>query len=551
MKEKICMSCMNMVPDGALSCPACGYDGSQKNPEICLYIGKRLGSRYVVGKLLESDGDTAVYAGYDVQLARRIEIREFLPVGGCFRNKETGRLLPKTGAELHYKTSLMDFCDLYKNLKKLTYEEGIVRTLDFFEDNQTAYAVLEIFESVTLKEFLSLKNGMVTYEQCSAILQPVFNALNSIHSVHLTHRGVSPDTILVSRTGEVKLSGFATTSVRTKGTDFASRLFPGYSAPEQYSTTTWQSAATDVYGLAATIYRCVTGTVPQDSDQRRMYDNLMPPASLNSTVPLWVSNALMMAMLVDQQTRTQTILGFRQTLSDSALRPAVPSGYEEEEPAEETSYEQYPAAMPRDDRPARDSSRAAPRALKIIAIISASFFVLMIAVYFLLIAIKSSTSGNPVDDIPDFSDYLVVPNYIGKTLDEADGNFDVYNFVFEIETIFSEGDPEGMIVGTSPPPNSTAKKGDTIIIYINMTKVVKMESFIGLTIENAEMLLKELGIGKNNYEMLSEESTLGYNFTVYKQSVEPGEEFNVNTDMITLTIAINDEQEVIEEEDLE
>ena len=540
---------MNMVPAGAASCPTCGYNGSQQNPEICLNIGWRLGNRYVIGRMLESEGDSISYAGYDVQLAKTVEIREFLPIGGCQRIKETGRLLPKSGAELHYKTSLMDFSDLYKNLRKLTYEEGIVKTIDFFEDNQTAYAVLEIFNAVTLKEFLNLKSGVITFEQSKAILGPVFDALNSIHSVNLTHRGISPDTILVSRTGEVKLSGFATTSVRTKGTDFASKLYAGYSAPEQYSTTMWQSTATDVYSLAAVIYRCVTGTVPQDADQRRMYDNLIAPAQLNSTVPQWASQAVMMAMLVDQQVRTQTILGFKQAITADRQRQGeeTPGGQQRPENSasprrpQTTDVPEIPSRREQTSSGPAVSERTG-RTLKILLVIAASFFALMIAIYFLLIAIKTSTAGGGSGEIPEFSDYLTVPDYLGKTLDEVSGKLDVYNFMFEIETVFSEGDPEGLIVGTLPPPGSTAREGDTIILYVNMTKIVTMISFEGLTLENSEMLLKDLGIGKNNYQIVTEETTLGYNYTVFKQSVEPEEEFNVNTDMLILTIAIRPEE---------
>ncbi|MCL1830875.1 MAG: hypothetical protein FWG21_05535, partial [Oscillospiraceae bacterium] len=146
MNEKICMSCMNMVPGDASSCGHCGYNGSQQNSAIHLPIGYRLNNRYVVGRVEVSEGDSTFYAGYCLQSSKRVELREFLPINGCNRNPESKQIIPKAGAELHYKTSLMDFSDLYRNLRKLTYEEGLVQTLDYFELNQTAYAVLEYFD---------------------------------------------------------------------------------------------------------------------------------------------------------------------------------------------------------------------------------------------------------------------------------------------------------------------------------------------------------------------------------------------------------------------
>ena len=531
MNEKICMSCMNLVSKDASSCSYCGYNGSQQNPEIYLPIGYRLNNRYVIGRVEITEGDSTFYAGYDLQSSKRVEVREFLPVHGCSRNEETKQLIPKTGAELHYKTSLMDFSDLYKNLRKLSYEEAIVQTVDYFELNQTAYAVLEYFDGVTLREFLGLKSGIITFEQCMSIMDSIFDALNSIHSVNLTHRGVSPETIIISRTGEIKLFGFATTSVRTKGTDFACKLFSGYSAPEQYSTSMWQSTATDVYGLAASFYRCITGTAPQDADQRRVYDNLIPATELNSTIPAHVSKALMMAMLVDQQARTQTILAFKQMLTSAA---------EERQPQLEKVEEQQEEYQ-REDA-IEDIDEVTPkrryRGVKSLMVFSIIIFVLMLGVYFVLRGIGSKAGISNSSSL-DFDDYLTVPSYSGRMLYELNGKFDTQNFILEIEPIFSLGEPEGKIINVSPPENSTIKKGDVITLYVNMTRVITMVDFTGLTYENAEMTLKELGIGKDNYQIIQEEAKDEYDYTVFMQSVEPGEEFNVQKDIIILTIAIN------------
>ena len=536
MNEKICMSCMNMVPVDAASCSHCGYNGSQQNPAIYLPIGYRLNNRYVVGRVENTEGDTAFYAGYDMQATKRVEVREFLPINGCSRNQETKQLIPKVGAELHYKTSLMDFSDLYKNLKKLTYEDGIVKTLDYFELNQTAYSVLEYFDGVTLRDFLGLKSGLITWEQCLSIMTPIFSALNSIHSVNLTHRGVSPETIILSRNGDVKLFGFATTSVRTKGTDFACKLYSGYSAPEQYSTSMWQSTATDVYSMAATIYRCITGTVPQDADQRKVYDNLVPAAELNSTIPSRVSKALMMAMLVDQQARTQTILGFKQNIISTAEEKIVPQVSTDTNTGEINLPQEETVTEREETEPIRGR-----KLLKGLAIFSVSIFALMVAVFFILKGIGNKTRDidNPENLV--FSNILTVPNYTGGMLNELNGTFDTQNFNFVIEPIFHAGEPEGKIISTSPPENSTIKRGDTITLYVNMTRIVTMVDFTGLTYENSELTLKELGIGKDNYEILQVETKDEYDYTVFKQSVEPGEEFNVQKDFLTLTIAINPE----------
>ncbi|MDO4566671.1 MAG: protein kinase, partial [Oscillospiraceae bacterium] len=234
--QKLCMSCMRAVPAGSGECPHCSYNGSQRNPSVCLPIGCRLAGKYVVGRRLEDDGSSVSYIAYDISKKTPVELREFLPHGGCQR--EDHLLQAKPGAELHYKTALMDFCELYRSLLKISELPSLIPVLDFFEANGTAYAVFERFEGgISLKKFLSMSGGSLPFDKCFKLLGPVLDALEAIHSVNLIHRGVSPETIFVNRNGDVKLGGFATSSVRTKDAELKSKMQSGYSAPEQYSTT--------------------------------------------------------------------------------------------------------------------------------------------------------------------------------------------------------------------------------------------------------------------------------------------------------------------------
>ena len=538
-ENKICISCMNQVSANAAACPSCGYDGSTNNPEIGLKIGYRLNARYVVGALKVNDGDSVSYIGYDVSLAKKVEIREFLPVNGCSRDKESAALVPKQGAELHYKTSLMDFSDLFRNLKKLTYEDGIVKILDFFEENNTAYAVIEYFEAMTLREFLGIKSGLITWEQCNIIMEPIFNALNSIHSVNLIHRGVSPETIMISKDGEIKLSGFATTSVRTKGTDVVAKLFLGYSSPEQYSTTMWQSTAADVYGLAATIYRCITGTAPQEADQRRMYDNLAAPFEINSTIPMQISRAIMLAMLVDQNSRIQTVLGFKQMLSGEggfAAERQIPTVQKTE------SFDTPDLSVQNDWNPEEDEKAAKlERTLKVVMVITAAFFVIMLLVYIVFGSVRNNLFGGTDDNaqLPIAVSSAKVPDYLGMSIDEAKKEFDVSRFNYVIEKRYSAEQQEGIIISQNPVADSSVAIGDTITLYINESYVVTMPDFEGLTKENAELLLLELGIDVSNYTFETEQTTQGYDKAVFKQSIAPNESFNVEKDHLLLTVAIH------------
>lgn len=92
-------------------------------------------------------------------------------------------------------------------------------------------------------------------------------------SAGIIHRGISPQTILVTEKNELKLIDFQISAGRTTGTEIACEMYPGYSAPEQYSSAEWQGTWTDVYGISATLYRVLTGCVPTESISRLGNDN--------------------------------------------------------------------------------------------------------------------------------------------------------------------------------------------------------------------------------------------------------------------------------------
>lgn len=520
-QSKLCMHCMNPVGSSADACPHCGYDGSQQNPDISLPIGHMLRSRYAVGKMLDADGDSVSYLGYDLTTSCKVEIREYLPLGGCARLEDMA-LVPNAGAELHFKTSLMDFTELFTNLRKINSEPGLIQVLDFFKENNTAYAVTELFEGMSLKEFLSIKNDALSVDQCMMLIDPVINGLVAVHSVNLIHRGVSPETIFLNRKGTVKLGGYATTSVRTKGTEVNSKLFPGYSAPEQYSTTQWQSAATDVYALGATIYRGITAAAPQDADQRRSFDNLLPAVELNDAIDVHVSSCLEKAMLLDAEQRIQTALVFKKMMSGEYVE----------------DLESQP-----ESKPPKTKSKATPeqrRQRAKVVMISAIVLLGIALAAFLLKTLLSGGAAGEEDPGAEETVMVAVPDYLGLTLDEAKAQFNYADFKFQIESEYSENYEEGEIVRQSPSQNAQVEKGTALTLYVNEPIVFEMPDLIGLTQKNAELKLNEIP-GVNAATMKIEYETVDSSTeipgSVIRQNYDEGEAFDVTKDTLKLTIA--------------
>ncbi len=534
-ETKLCMSCMNEVPASATSCPHCGFNGSQRNPEICLPIGYRLNNRYVIGMRKDYDGDSVSYVGYDCSLNCIVEVREFLPVNGCTRDPKDYRVNPKAGAELHYKTSLMDFCELFKNLAKLTSEQNIIRTTDFFEANQTAYAVMEVFDGITLREFLSLKNGKVTYEQSLLLLTPIIDALYSIHKVNLIHRGVSPDTVFISRSGFIKLGGFATSAVRTKGTEVANKLFSGYTAPEQYTTNQFQSAATDVYAIACTFYRCITGITPQDADQRCNYDTLEPIANLAPEIPAYAAKAISMGMILNADTRVQSVLEFKKILKNEYV-----SSEEESE-----SLDDEDTVSVRGKKKTNGKSDKV-RLISTVTILGVCLLVVGIFVFGIWKFVLNSQGANEGEQLPT-SDTIEVPNYVGIDITSKDFIRDNDNFNYLFESEHSEDVPENQIIRQEPAAGTVVESGTvtTITLYRSDGNLVKMIDVTGIHYKEAYSRLDALGIKYDIKEVATELYTKGY---VISQDIKKDEEINASTRTVTLTIAETDENDAEEDE---
>ncbi len=533
---KLCMCCMTAVPSNATRCPNCGYNGKQQNEQGSLPIGYRLGGRYIVGMRRAEDGDSVSYIGYDCTLNRTVHIQEFFLHNACERDPETFELMPQSGTELHYKTALMDFSDLYKNLRKIEGEAGIIRTADFFEMNNTAYAIIDTFNGITLREFLSMAGGSITTEQAVKLLKPVFSAVEAIHAVNLIHRGISPETIFVNRNGDVKLGGFATSQVRTRGTEVAGKLYSGYAAPEQYAGNMWQGTATDVYALAAVFYRCVTGMTPQDADQRRSFDTLEPLNSIKPSERPATARAIAKALLINSKERVQSaeelLLIIENSLQEApqtlepvrAAEPASRARDTESEPAGKKE------AVPED---VDEEERQGKNKVFVYLGITAAIIVLAVGLFFAGRALLDINRPQDEDPPPAADARVEVNNYIGKRQSEV--VTDRENFEYKFVNVYESETDTDVVLRQEPQPGTMVMPGSTVTLYVNKGLRIDMPNVVGMSREDAESKLRNSGI---EYEWVEEVSTTKTAGTIIRQSIAEGERINPATQKVLITIAI-------------
>ncbi len=307
--KTLCMGCME-ESDSFEICPKCGYVNSSANPASYLQPRTVLDSRYVVGRLLRYNGESAVYIGYDNLERTKVFIKEYMPDAICRRSSDGLGILVNQNSLVQYKNYMSEFVELNKGLTRFRTMSHIIAPNDMFSANGTAYVVMGYCDGVTLKQYLADNAGELSWEQVKKLFPPLLTTLGCLHNAGIIHRGISLDNILVTDRVELRLTGFSIPEIRTVNTDLAPELYPGYSAPEQYGAADWDGTWTDVYSIAAVMYRILTGCMPNEAMARVGNDSLLEPGKINSHIPANVSRVIAQAMALSCQRRIQTITDF-------------------------------------------------------------------------------------------------------------------------------------------------------------------------------------------------------------------------------------------------
>ena len=525
---KLCMSCMSKVPSDAERCPYCEYDGSQENDSYALPIGARVGERYVLGRTLDCDGETITYVGFDLVKRSRVMVREYMPVHGSMRDPETGAVTPKTGAEIHYKTGLSDFGDMFAALKELSGAKGLIATTDLVSKGNTMYAVQEFFAGVTFTNFVKRNEDNLTAERCVELLSPVFDALLTVHNRNMLHGGICPNTIKLNREGEVKIGGFTTVSTRTAGSEYEPRLNAGFTSPEQYVGNSFLTPAADVYAMAATIYYAITGKVPPSAEQRKKFDTLQSAMEINPDIPEHVSRALNLAMVLNPKERTQTLLELKGNILDS-IDYVVPVYDNPAEEKQDSLPEHEPEAE--QEQETDDAAPAIPRRWKILPVIAAGTCLVMAIVYFswqfILYKRNVAEEEGQQEQAKD-----TVRDFIGKNLDEITFDGD---YKYQISYTYSTKYEAGMIAAQSPSANSEHEKGGKVTLKISKGKhEVEVPDLTYYEEHNAASTLDELELTYTiEYEVAAGEIP----GTVIRQNVMGGTKVDADSTEIILYVA--------------
>lgn len=532
----LCMGCMSRLDENG-KC-RCGYDENAPTDSACLPVRTVVGNRYLVGRMISMNGEGITYICFDTENEERAFIEEYMPQNMAKRNELTGEVTPLSGYEAQYKCLMTDFYDLFDALRNFRHNDYIIPVTDVIYDKNTAYAVHKYVKTISYGDYLTHNGGEFTWPQVKKLFMPLFTTLTYLHSNGFVHRGLSPESIRVNAKGQLMLSGFGTASLYTKGSAIEPELSEGYSAPEQYSSSSWQGEWTDVYSIAAVLYKSLTGTLPVSAAERRENDTLCPPEELEQNVPSNVSDAIMNAMQLSVEYRTQSIDDFTAELLESSKSNTMM--YDPQKAGETSGEDIFKKAEPvREKVPKkRYEDDEAPKGRKIpwgmIMFIVAMVVLLGVLAFVfrfpeVIGIVRNNNSGSSVSESSNeesSNDEGTVnfgaPGLVGRYRKDVEGNekYQQFNLVFVEENNSSY--PEGMIFEQSIKKDTQVAEGTEIVLKVSVgPEKVPMPQCVGKTIEEARAALDALGIV---YQEVPNFSTQYEYNIVYEQSAAEGEE---------------------------
>lgn len=571
----LCYGCMNPKDcDENGVCRVCGFDENAPSLPSYLAPGVMLRDRYVVGKLLSYNGESANYIGFDTITQSKVVIKEYMPDTLCER--EAGKSILDVAPQYvaQYKTLMSEFVELNKTLSKMRSLSHIIPVVDMFGDNNTGYVVLAYFEGVTLEKYIEHNGGRLTWETVRRFFPPIFTTVSLVHNAGLVHRGICPENILIGENGDIKLTGFAISDERTANTEIAPELYSGYAAPEQYNSSARQGTWTDVYGVSAMLYKALTGVTPLDAASRITDDTLETPASLVPEIPESVSNVIMSGMELDGEKRIQTItelvtkLFEQPEIGGAAVRLSSSSTQTIMIPREALQQGQHRSSGGRPAKKKQMSRRG--------VFIAVMAIMLGIGMFFLLILlfswgtdnnsdvpeinqISSDTSTGSESELtsmptltemtekteasseskPEENRMLYVMNDItGKNFDIIQRSDNYSSLVFNPIYEYNDEYAKGLIFEQSIEKGDNYEEGTEITVKVSMgSKLVTIPDYISLSKKDYFAMLGELGIKYEEKEIETSDVKEGY---VVKLSKDAGETIDVEKgEVLTVFVAKN------------
>lgn len=325
MKQKnICIHC-GMPLDENERCPRCGATEWIDVSELELGRGYVLNkNRYQINRVLGSGGFGITYMAMDRTFKIVVAIKECFPRRIVTRNEQTGEVIPKIGYELKFQQEKERFIQEARALAQLRTLHNIVDVQDCFEENNTAYIVMEHIRGVSLYKFVKDRGYALSVREMLQYMIPVLDDLEVVHQKGVVHKDISPDNIMVTGSDgnySVKLIDFGAAQDLSEESREKNQYKRGFAPIEQYQNETeligpW----TDVYAVCATIYWLLSQKRLPDASERNDKDKVYSLEEIGVLVPRQLEKILEKGLAYSPQRRIDSVGKLKKMLEKVPIR---------------------------------------------------------------------------------------------------------------------------------------------------------------------------------------------------------------------------------------
>lgn len=504
--DNLCMGCMKEIGN-VQQCPFCGFHNDTVAPAPYLPLRTVIGGRYTVGKVISASGDGVTYIAWDNESRETVTVREFLPVENITRLQGQTEVTVNEDSRLVFYDSVREFLALNRKLAMSRNLSALIPVIDIIEENNTAYAVSEYLETITLRDFLlKSRTGYLGWDRVKTLMMPVLTTVASLHSMDIYHRGISPNTLVLGRDGKLRLTGFMISSARCLKTRVKPEMFSGYAAIEQYHDVDDTGAWTDVYGIAAVIYRALIGSTPAEASERITNDKLMIPPRFAEALPAYLVSALDHALTIEPGDRTATVDELREELSGSPSTMASNAIHEvrEREVEAPTTTEDEVAERKRLEKLARQEQQKHEQIkMAIIAFaICLGIGVLALGGWLTYDHFKNNPNEPTTEGVAPM---IEVPNFVGQSYSRiSNDEVQKTRFKFTVDYQYSDSAEAGVIIGQNLEAGTQIEQGSELKLTVSKgIEYVTLIDVSGMDYNKAFNLLTEAGfvckkVEKNN-----------------------------------------------------
>lgn len=537
----LCMGCMREIGDNVV-CPSCGFDNSKEQHSPFLPYGTVLHGRYIVGSVIDTNGESSRYIGFDKQTGDVVIVCEFLPMGLFEREHDETNMKVRFENDDIFKKLMSDFISYFRTIAELKDFSALIRIHNIFQENNTAYVIEENQDLIPFEEYIERSNGHLDWDIARPLFMPVISALEAMHRRGIGHYAISPKNMYVTAYGKIKIAGFATSNERKRGTALKSQLYSGCAAPEQYESNFPIDSITEIYGISATMFYALTGNLPANAKERMKDSRLLMSTSTVKRLPPHVVTAIANGLQVKRENRISDFDELRSQLSVSHTAQAI-----QEEISRTANMNMKKS----------DMNKGNGMSKRTVAILASFITILLLGTLGVLFVMQNPLqgvfTGNNNDETSSTTEKWTgetIPNYVGMSYKEAvaaaeeKGNITIYR---DTEESYSDQYAEGIVMAQSPKGNEKLTASGDISISVKISKGTQMRELSPIkdkSVDTAAKILANEGFVVNAEYQYSDKVDDGY--VIGYKDYKAGDKLEHGS---TVTIIVSKGQEATEKQD--